>query len=137
MVVRNHNVSRKGEVSSSSQPQSTLGVVTGRLRPDKHAAIMIGGRKVFSRSGFERASIDAIAAASSVSTRTIYKHFAGKAALCAAVIADSAGRMAEDEVALIEQHLGDLSTAQEVEPALRELATAWLSSTAPRRITGS
>lgn len=131
VLVRDHNVSRQGEVSPSSQLQSTFRSVTGRLRPDKHAAIMVGGREVFSRSGFERGSIDAIAAASSVSTRTIYKHFADKAALCAAVIADSAGRMAEDEVALIEQHLGDVSTVQEVEPALKQLATAWLSSTAP------
>lgn len=104
---------------------------TGRLRPEKRAAILAGGREVFVRSGFSGASIDAIAAASGVSTRTIYKHFTDKAAVCAAVIADSAARVAKDETALVDHHLSAVTTADEVEPALLRFATAWLSSTAP------
>lgn len=113
---------------SAHLPRTTS---SGRLRPDKQAAIMTGGREVFARSGFARASIDAIASAAEVSTRTIYKHFSDKSALFAAVIADSAARVAEDETALITEHLDDVTTVQEVQPALLKLATAWLKSTAP------
>lgn len=116
-----------GPSSSQSRPITP----PGRLRPDKHSAIMTGGRKVFADAGFTRASIDAIAASAGVSTRTIYKHFTDKAALFVAVVADSATRVAEGETALIAEHLSKVSTVQEVEPALRNLATAWLGSTAP------
>lgn len=102
----------------------------GRLRADKHDAIMAGGREVFAREGYEGASIDAIAAASSVSTRTIYKHFADKTALFAAVIADSATRVAESEVALIQRRLGKVTRADEVEAAMHSFATEWLFGTA-------
>lgn len=102
----------------------------GRLRADKHDAIMAGGREAFARDGYERASIDAIAAASNVSTRTIYKHFADKAALFAAVIADSAAEIAAAETALIERRLGGITHADEIEAALVRFATEWLTGTA-------
>lgn len=100
---------------------------SGRLRPAKRAAIMAGGGEVFARDGYQRASIDAIAAASNVSTRTIYKHFADKAALFAAVIADAASQVAEEEIDLIERRLSPVTRADEVEPALVAFATDWLT----------
>jgi len=99
-----------------------------RLRPAKRAAIVAGALEVFAREGFPRSSIDAIATASGVSTRTIYKHFTDKAALFAAVVADSATRVADEETALIEHHLGDVTRPDQVEPVLIAFATAWLSS---------
>ncbi|HIT76291.1 MAG TPA: TetR/AcrR family transcriptional regulator [Candidatus Avipropionibacterium avicola] len=101
----------------------------GRLRADKHDAIMAGGTEVFARDGYQRASIDAIAAAAKVSTRTIYKHFADKAALFAAVVADSATRIADEEVELIGQHLADLDDPQRIESALSGFAVAWTTGT--------
>lgn len=92
---------------------------------------MTGGREVFARAGFSRASIDAIASSAGVSTRTIYKHFSDKAALFAAVVADAAAHVAEGETALIAEHLREVTAAPEIEPALLNLATAWLESTAP------
>lgn len=103
---------------------------SARLRPDKRAAIMAGGRRAFAADGFARAGIDAIAAASGVSTRTIYKHFGDKSALFAAVIADSAAQVAAEEVALIERHLIGVTTAAQVEPALRAFAIAWIAGDA-------
>lgn len=99
-----------------------------RLRPAKRAAIIAGALEVFAREGFSRSSIDAIATASGVSTRTIYKHFTDKAALFAAVLADSAARVAAEETALIEHHLDDVTRPDQVEPALIAFATAWLAS---------
>ncbi|MDN5725903.1 MAG: TetR/AcrR family transcriptional regulator [Propionibacteriales bacterium] len=98
----------------------------GRLRPEKQQAIMAGGRTVFARDGYARASIDAIAAASGVSTRTIYKHFADKASLFAAVINHSAGQIADAEIALIATHLAPVTAAGQVEAALLAFATEWL-----------
>ena len=117
-------------VSKSSTP-ATTGKQTNRLRPEKRAAIMEGGRKVLARSGIERASIDAIASASNVSTRTIYKHFGDKATLCAEIIAAAATQMADDITALIEKHLSGVCSAEERESALTTFATEWLLSDAP------
>ncbi|WP_217691317.1 MULTISPECIES: TetR/AcrR family transcriptional regulator [unclassified Streptomyces] len=112
-----------------SPEAETPGRPAGRLRPAKHQAIMTGGREVFARDGYARASIDAIATAAETSTRTIYKHFADKRALFATVIVDSATQVAEAEIALIERHLSTVTDAAEVEPALRAFATDWLDDT--------
>lgn len=103
----------------------------GRLRADKHEAIMAGGREVFAREGYARASIDAIANAAGVSTRTVYKHFADKSALFTAVITVSATQIADEETAIIQRHLSADIAADEVEPALMRFATRWLTGTEP------
>lgn len=77
--------------------------MTGRL--DKRQAIVGGALSEFARDGYTRASIDAIAKGAGVSTRTIYNHFQGKAELFEAVIQESAGRVAEAQIAIIERHL--------------------------------
>lgn len=92
---------------------------------------MKGSREVFGREGYQRASIDAIAAQAQVSTRTIYKHFTDKAALFAAVVADSAAQMAQEETTLIAHHLHEVRRADQVEPALRALAADWVNTSAP------
>lgn len=110
---------------------------TGQLRADKRAAIMKGGREVFAREGYQRASIDAIAAAAQVSTRTIYKHFTDKAALFTAVIVDSAAQVAEEECALIARHLDDVTRVDEVEAALIGFAVEWMTGSAPSASDGA
>lgn len=77
---------------------------TGR-RPDKREAILSGALSRFVHDGYTRASIDAIAAEAGVSTRTIYNHFGDKAHLFEAVIRDSAEKVAERQVAVIDRHL--------------------------------
>ncbi|SKC40362.1 TetR/AcrR family transcriptional regulator [Krasilnikoviella flava] len=103
---------------------------SGRLRADKRAAIVAGALEVFASDGYVRASIGAIAEASGVSTRTIYKHFADKSALFDAVVAASAGRVAEAEVELVKRHLDGVAGAAEIEPALVGFAVAWLRGSA-------
>ncbi|WP_218003081.1 TetR/AcrR family transcriptional regulator [Nocardia asiatica] len=82
--------------------------VRRRLRSDKRAAILRGARAVFCRDGYARASIDAIARESAVSTRTIYKHFADKKQLFTAVLVDSAAQARASRCAAIEHHLGEV-----------------------------
>jgi AcrR family transcriptional regulator len=74
------------------------------MRPDKRQAILRGALSVFSRDGYSRASIDAIAKESEVSTRTLYNHFADKADLFRNVIQTSASEAAQDQIAIIERH---------------------------------
>ncbi|WP_236567199.1 TetR/AcrR family transcriptional regulator [Nocardia sp. CY41] len=78
------------------------------LRSDKRASILRGARAVFCRDGYARASVDAIARESAVSTRTIYKHFADKKQLFTAVIVDSAAHARASRCPAIDHHLGEV-----------------------------
>lgn len=72
-------------------------------RAEKGAAIMRAARTVFARDGYSRASIDVIAAAADVSTRTIYNHFASKEQLFATVLQASATEVADAFIANVER----------------------------------
>lgn len=89
---------------------------------DKRRAILAGALTVFARDGYSRASIDGIAAAAEVSTRTIYNHFADKAALFQAVIQESATRAAETEIAIVDRYLHRIT---DLEADLIEFGVAW------------
>ncbi len=97
-----------------------------RLRPEKRAAILDGAVRVLARDGYAGASIDAIAHEAAVSTRTIYKHFSGKAELFETVIAESTTRVAEAEAALVRDHLDALAPGDPLGPALTGFARAWV-----------
>ena len=92
------------------------------LRPDKRQAILAGALAVFARDGYTRASIDAIAAEARVSSRTIYKHFTDKAALFHTLIVESATRVAEAQIAIIDRHLRKVT---DLEADLIEFGLAW------------
>jgi AcrR family transcriptional regulator len=78
-------------------------------RADKGAAIMRAARAVFARDGYSRASIDVIAAAADVSTRTIYNHFESKEQLFATVLEASATEVADAFVARVALDASDSS----------------------------
>lgn len=61
-----------------------------RGRIDKRAAILEAAYRVFARDGYERTSVDDIAAEAGVAKPTIYNHFGGKEELFRQVIIDSA-----------------------------------------------
>lgn len=66
----------------------------GRPRdPERLRRIMEAARSHFDGHGFERASVDAIAAEAGVSKMTIYSHFASKEGLFEAVIRDRTDRV--------------------------------------------
>jgi TetR/AcrR family transcriptional repressor of mexJK operon len=70
-------------------------------RPEKQAAILDAATEVFLREGYERASVDTIAAVANVSKRTIYNHFTDKKELFLATIERSRAR-SEVEAAITE-----------------------------------
>ncbi|HEY7433064.1 MAG TPA: TetR/AcrR family transcriptional regulator [Streptosporangiaceae bacterium] len=90
--------------------------------PDKHRAILAGALTVFARDGYARASIDAIAEDAGVSTRTIYNHFGGKAQLFEVLILQSATRVAEAQIAIIDRYLHKVT---DIEADLIEFARVW------------
>lgn len=91
---------------------------------DKRRAILAGALTVFARDGYTRASIDAIAAAAGVSTRTIYNHFIDKTDLFQTVIQDSATRAAGYQIAIIDRYLHKVT---DLEADLIEFGLAWAS----------
>lgn len=92
-------------------------------RPGKARDVLAGGLELFATDGYARASIDAIAAAANVSTRTIYNRFGDKAGLFRAVIVDSADRVAQSQLEIIDEHL---EKVVDVEQSLRAFARAWV-----------
>lgn len=96
----------------------------GEGLPDKRRAILAGALALFARDGYSRANVDAIAAAAGVSNRTVYNHFKDKAQLFETVIQESSHRVAETQLALIDQHLGSIV---DLESDLVEFGVAWLA----------
>lgn len=92
------------------------------VRADKQRDLLDGALRTFARDGYSRASIDALAEAAGVSTRTIYNHFGDKAGLFKAVILDSAARVAEHEIAIADRLLGRIV---DLEQDLIDFGTAW------------
>jgi TetR/AcrR family transcriptional repressor of mexJK operon len=72
-----------------------------RGRVDKRRAILDAAAEVFGTQGYERASIDAIAAASGVSKPTIYSHFGTKEQLFRESIAESAAEINSESMTAI------------------------------------
>lgn len=63
------------------------------VRVSKREQILTAAAPIFGRDGYERASIDAIAAAAGVSKPTVYSHFGNKEQLFRESVADSAEQL--------------------------------------------
>ncbi|MFI7059956.1 TetR/AcrR family transcriptional regulator [Kribbella sp. NPDC050124] len=91
-------------------------------RAGKRQEVLAGALTVFARDGYARASIDVIAAEAGVSTRTLYNHFGDKAGLFRAVIQESATKVAAAQLAIIEEHLTEVT---DLETDLVAFGIAW------------
>lgn len=74
----------------------------------KRKQILAGAREAFIEHGFERATVDEIAARAGVSKATVYNHFHDKATLFTASFAEVADAMREDIRALLDEPSDDL-----------------------------
>jgi len=93
--------------------QERVHASSGRGRPaggseGKRIAIVQAARRLFLRDGFERVSVDAIAAEAGVSKRTIYNHYRDKERLFLDVIGETYDSMIGAVVALMDKYLTDL-----------------------------
>lgn len=80
----------------------------------KHAAIIAAAAEVFLNMGYDRASMDEIAARSGVSKQTVYKHFSSKDLLFVAVVTG----MMDDAGAAVHQAPPSLRDRAELEAFL-------------------
>lgn len=82
----------------------------------KRQQILAGARRAFCERGFERASVDLIAAQAGVSKATVYHHFHDKKALFVACYAEEADELREGMRRVL---LGEATGA--IEPALQRV----------------
>jgi TetR/AcrR family transcriptional repressor of mexJK operon len=71
----------------------------------KRAAILRAARDLFLADGFERTSVDAVAARAAVSKRTVYDYFGDKRALLLAVVEQGARSLMDDIQLAIDENL--------------------------------
>jgi AcrR family transcriptional regulator len=79
--------------------------------PDKRRQILAGAKHVFGEQGYERASVDAIAARAGVSKATVYHHFEDKQALFLAALFEECDALRGGLQACLERPAGDVEEA--------------------------
>ena len=87
------------------------GASEAEVCPPKRRKILDGARQVFLEVGFERASVDAIAARAGVAKATVYNHFADKAALFVASASEQADDLRARFLAELTEPDGDVAEA--------------------------
>lgn len=97
----------------------------------KHGAIMEAAREVFLREGFDRASMDEVAAIAAVSKQTVYKHFVDKTQLFGVVVSGDTGTTYSRTQAMV----AELHASNDLERDLRRFAREHINDiTQPRLI---
>jgi TetR/AcrR family transcriptional repressor of mexJK operon len=81
----------------------------------KHDAIAAAALVLFARDGYERTSVDAIAAEAGASKRTVYSHYGDKENLFLLVLSQTYDTMRERVRDIVDRHLRDVD---DVRPAL-------------------
>jgi TetR/AcrR family transcriptional regulator, mexJK operon transcriptional repressor len=112
------------------------GVLAGRAvgaAGPKGEAIAQAALRLFLRDGYERTSVDAIAAEAGVSKRTIYNRYADKENLFLSVLRDTYTSMMVTFREIAEKHLGEVTDVQQDLTAFA-LEVAGRMTTAPERI---
>ena len=75
----------------------------------KRSAILEAARELFLSDGFERTSVDAIAARAGVSKRTVYDYFGDKQTLLRQVVIDAGSTLMVSVQGAIDEKLGDVT----------------------------
>jgi TetR/AcrR family transcriptional regulator, mexJK operon transcriptional repressor len=99
----------------------------------KGEAIAAAALRLFLRDGYERTSVDAIAAEAGVSKRTIYNRYGDKENLFLSVLRDTYAAMMTTFRAIADQHLGEVTDVEQDLTAFAREAAHTLT-TAPDRI---
>ncbi len=91
--------------------KGAVDTTTSESIPAKRRQILVGARQVFGELGFERASVDLIAARAGVSKATVYNHFQDKKALFVASVLEECDEMRGLLHQCLEEPAGDLAPA--------------------------
>jgi AcrR family transcriptional regulator len=120
------------EVLSDRGGHGALGRGAGGSGP-KGEAISAAARRLFLRDGYERTSVDAIAAEAGVSKRTIYNRYGDKENLFLSVLKESFAAMLAAFGRVADEHLTDVTDVQrDLTAFARDVAFKMLRS--PERI---
>ncbi|MET0992361.1 MAG: TetR/AcrR family transcriptional regulator [Lacisediminihabitans sp.] len=92
----------------------------------KRAAILDAARELFLADGFDRTSVDAIAAHAGVSKRTVYDYFGDKQTLLREVVMSAGAALMGSVQAAIDEHLGQFA---ELDAALVAFAESVVGTT--------
>jgi TetR/AcrR family transcriptional regulator, mexJK operon transcriptional repressor len=84
----------------------------------KRAAILAAARELFLADGFDRSSVDAVAARAGVSKRTVYDYFGDKQTLLQAVVEAASQSLVSAIRRTLDETLTDLTEAAELEDTL-------------------
>ncbi|MET0135931.1 MAG: TetR/AcrR family transcriptional regulator [Kibdelosporangium sp.] len=84
----------------------------------KRAAILAAARELFLTDGFDRSSVDAVAARAGVSKRTVYDYFGDKQTLLRAVVEAASQSLVSSIRRTIDETLTDLTDAAELADTL-------------------
>ncbi|SDT27793.1 TetR/AcrR family transcriptional regulator [Microlunatus soli] len=99
---------------------------------EKRSAILSAARGMFVADGFDRSSVDAIAARAGVSKRTLYDYFGDKETLLQAVFEGVGQSLLGTIRSTLTDTMDDVTDAAGLEPALitfsMRIATDWLDS---------
>ncbi len=87
---------------------------TAEAVPAKRRQVLAGARQVFGELGFERASVDLIAARAGVSKATVYNHYEDKKALFVACVVQEADEMSAGLRACLGETGGDAEEGLQV-----------------------
>jgi TetR/AcrR family transcriptional regulator, mexJK operon transcriptional repressor len=110
----------------------TQGRAVGAAGP-KGEAIAAAALRLFLRDGYERTSVDAIAAEAGVSKRTIYNRYGDKENLFLSVLRDTYNSMMSTFRGIVDKHFADVTDAQQDLTAFA-LEVARTMTTSPDRI---
>jgi TetR/AcrR family transcriptional regulator, mexJK operon transcriptional repressor len=116
----------------SAVASHTPGRAIGGSGP-KGEAIAAAALRLFLRDGYERTSVDAIAAEAGVSKRTIYNRYGDKESLFLSVLRDTYNSMMGTFRGIVDKHLGSVTDLQQDLTAFA-LEVALTMTTAPDRI---
>ncbi|MEU2905666.1 TetR/AcrR family transcriptional regulator [Streptomyces globisporus] len=98
----------------------------------KRAAILTAARELFLADGFDRSSVDAVAARAEVSKRTVYDYFGDKRTLLRAVVDSVSDALVTTVRRTLDETLTDRTEAAQLEDALvafsMRIATEMLGS---------
>jgi TetR/AcrR family transcriptional repressor of mexJK operon len=120
--VKLNGLVQSGIVDDNPVNEAPLGVLDRRPPVSswqrKNDVIAAAALMLFARDGYERTSVDAIAAEAGVSKRTVYSHYGDKENLFISVLRDTYAALRDRVRDIVDRNLGDVDDAADVAPAL-------------------
>ncbi len=92
---------------STSAPAPTLGTSRERAKAHRRSALLHAAADLFAARGFARVSLEDLGAAAGVSGPAVYRHFASKQAVLAALLIDVSRELLAGAVAVVESSAPD------------------------------